>query len=108
MIISLIIGKIFKKCVHGLCTELLEKEEELNDLDRGSGDGDCGTTFKLGAEGQYRCGLIYSRQRTHPLFYTIAILNGIDTIPWDTPSLALLALSEFVEKNMGGTSGAVS
>ena len=33
--------------------ELIAAEDELNQLDRGSGDGDCGTTMKSGAEGLY-------------------------------------------------------
>eukprot|EP00118_Oscarella_pearsei_P017866 m.179785 g.179785 ORF g.179785 m.179785 type:complete len:156 (+) comp39230_c1_seq10:1879-2346(+) len=31
---------------------LLSKEEALNELDRGAGDGDCGTTFREGAQGK--------------------------------------------------------
>lgn len=34
----------------GACKAICEKEGELNDLDSGCGDGDCGTTLKRGAE----------------------------------------------------------
>ena len=46
-------GQIFKRCVVRLCNELIKKEEELNELDRRSGDGDCGSTLRLGAEGRH-------------------------------------------------------
>lgn len=34
------------------CKAIIEKEEYINDLDRGCGDGDCGTTMKHLAEGK--------------------------------------------------------
>ena len=40
-----------RECVAGVCSALISKEEMLNELDRGSGDGDCGSTFKAGATG---------------------------------------------------------
>ena len=43
-----------KECVEKVCSALVAAEEELNELDRGSGDGDCGSTFKSGAEGEHR------------------------------------------------------
>lgn len=36
-----------------VCEALIGEEERLNELDRGSGDGDCGTTLKAGALGKY-------------------------------------------------------
>ena len=45
------VGGILKKCVVGVCEALVCEEEKLNELDRGSGDGDCGTTLKAGALG---------------------------------------------------------
>ena len=50
MIISLS-GVCLKSCVGGVCSTLIAKEEELNELDRGSGDGDCGSTLKAGVAG---------------------------------------------------------
>ena len=40
-----------RKCVESVCDALVASEEELNDLDRVSGDGDCGTTFNSGCTG---------------------------------------------------------
>lgn len=40
-----------RACIQNVCRELILSEEELNQLDRGSGDGDCGSTLKSGAEG---------------------------------------------------------
>lgn len=40
-----------KCCVTAVCEALLAHEEELNALDRGSGDGDCGSTLRAGVEG---------------------------------------------------------
>ena len=38
-----------------VCECLASNEERLNDLDRGSGDGDCGTTLKAGSTGKALC-----------------------------------------------------
>ncbi len=40
-----------KRCVCLVCEALLSHEDELNSLDRASGDGDCGSTLRAGAEG---------------------------------------------------------
>lgn len=45
-------GRALEGCVHAMCEVLIKSEEELNSLDRGSGDGDCGSTFRAGAEGE--------------------------------------------------------
>ena len=45
-------GILLRKCVAGVCSALIAKEEELNELDRGSGDGDCGSTLKAGVTGE--------------------------------------------------------
>ena len=42
-----------KQCAEKVCSALVAAEEELNELDRGSGDGDCGSTFKSGADGKF-------------------------------------------------------
>jgi len=38
--------------VGGVCEAWMQEEEKLNSLDRGSGDGDCGSTLKAGAIGR--------------------------------------------------------
>ena len=35
----------------GVCEAWISEEETLNSLDRGSGDGECGSTLKAGALG---------------------------------------------------------
>ena len=37
---------LFKECLKKASEAIIEKENFLNDLDRGCGDGDCGTTLK--------------------------------------------------------------
>ena len=44
-------GLCLQNCVGGVCSALIAKEEQLNELDRGSGDGDCGSTLKAGVAG---------------------------------------------------------
>ena len=46
------IGLCLQSCVGGVCSALIAKEEQLNELDRGSGDGDCGSTLKAGVVGK--------------------------------------------------------
>ena len=41
-----------RKCLSSICLALISAEDELNQLDRGGGDGDCGSTLKAGAEGK--------------------------------------------------------
>lgn len=43
---------IFKKSLINACTAIIHNEETLNNLDRGCGDGDCGSTHKLLANGK--------------------------------------------------------
>ena len=45
-------GRILKRCVEKVCAVLVARKEELNELDRGGGDGDCGNTLKAGADGK--------------------------------------------------------
>ena len=35
-----------------VCHDLQASAEKLNELDRGAGDGDCGSTLKTGADGK--------------------------------------------------------
>ena len=41
-----------RSCVAEVCEVLIRNEERLNDLDRGSGDGDCGSTMTAGSTGE--------------------------------------------------------
>lgn len=42
---------ILKQCLKSACESLIEKESFINDLDRGCGDGDCGSTLSRLANG---------------------------------------------------------
>ena len=44
-----------RKSLESICEALISSEGLLNELDRQSGDGDCGTTHKAGATGM--CGV---------------------------------------------------
>lgn len=41
-----------RKALERICVTLLEKQEELNSLDRAAGDGDCGNTHAQAARGE--------------------------------------------------------
>jgi len=43
---------VLKACTEQICKSLVDNEALLNELDRGSGDGDCGSTLKSGAQGE--------------------------------------------------------
>jgi dihydroxyacetone kinase len=46
---------VTKLCLRNACMAIIEKEAHLNELDRGCGDGDCGSTLKRLADGaRYR------------------------------------------------------
>lgn len=79
------VGVIMVSCVKAVCEALIRHEEELNALDRGSGDGDCGSTLRAGAEGLQR---------------------AISQVAWDEPREALLSMANAVGV-MGGSSGAI-
>jgi dihydroxyacetone kinase len=79
-------GIFLRKCLKGICKLFVEKESMLNDLDRSSGDGDCGTTLKNGAS---------------------SLLAQVDLIQWDIPKKALMEMASITSKEMGGTSGAL-
>lgn len=44
-----------RKALERVCSTLLEKQEELNSLDRAAGDGDCGNTHAQAARGRKQC-----------------------------------------------------
>lgn len=43
---------LLKQCLQNACKKIIENEEIINSLDRGCGDGDCGSTHRHLAEGQ--------------------------------------------------------
>jgi len=43
--------RLIKLCLKNACVAVIEKEAYLNELDRGCGDGDCGSTLKRFANG---------------------------------------------------------
>lgn len=46
--------RLMKSCLENACQAIIEKEAYLNELDRGCGDGDCGSTLKRLADGTGR------------------------------------------------------
>ena len=101
-------------CVAEVCEVLMDNEERLNELDRGSGDGDCGSTMRAGCIGetQPHCIRIQTQKPFSKLYFLLlvraAIKERLSFIDWDNPREALLSLARLVENHMGGTSGAVS
>ncbi|XP_053971250.1 triokinase/FMN cyclase-like isoform X1 [Hylaeus volcanicus] len=77
---------LLKQCLKNACESIIEKETLINDLDRGCGDGDCGTTLKR---------LAYE------------ILQGLDNYYLSHPSSVFSELAHIAEEQMGGTSGAL-
>ncbi|KAG8271310.1 triokinase/FMN cyclase-like isoform X2 [Homalodisca vitripennis] len=75
-----------KQCLKTVAEALKSNEHTLNELDKGCGDGDTGSTLKRMAD---------------------AILQDVDEIPARAPQLCFLRLSKLAEEVMGGTSGAL-
>lgn len=58
MLFLLLLGPlspVLHKVLVRVCSTLLEKQEELNSLDRAAGDGDCGYTHSQAAKGKSNC-----------------------------------------------------
>lgn len=79
--------QVYSRVLGYVCRSLLSLEDELNDLDRAAGDGDCGSTHARAAH---------------------AIQEWISSgqLP-SQPSRFLAALSHVLLEKMGGTSGAL-
>uniref|UniRef100_A0A4W5MI78 DhaL domain-containing protein n=1 Tax=Hucho hucho TaxID=62062 RepID=A0A4W5MI78_9TELE len=77
-----------RKALEAVCSSLLQRQEELNSLDRASGDGDCGNTHAQAAKA------IQEWLQSH-------IVPGC-------PGKLLSTLAGLVQERMGGSSGAVS
>lgn len=109
---------VVRPILEGICKTLLQRREELNALDRAAGDGDCGSTHALAANGKtHLCTrwLHGLRLLCHHIFKcSSGILSApaiqewmqTSTIPGN-PCLLLTALAGLLEGKMGGSSGAV-
>ncbi|KAI9524323.1 hypothetical protein NQZ68_018005 [Dissostichus eleginoides] len=81
------LSPVMRKALVKVCTTLLEKQEELNALDRASGDGDCGNTHAQAAK---------------------AIQEWLqDHVVPGCPGQLLSVLAGLVQEKMGGSSGAL-
>lgn len=81
------LSPVMHKALEKICSTLLEKQEELNSLDRASGDGDCGNTHAQAAKA------IQEWLHEH-------VVPGC-------PGQLLLVLAGLVQEKMGGSSGAL-
>nr|XP_057922041.1 triokinase/FMN cyclase [Doryrhamphus excisus] len=78
---------VLRAVLQRVCSTLLEKQEELNSLDRASGDGDCGNTHAQAA-------------RAIQVWLQSHVVPGC-------PGQLLSALAKLVQEGMGGSSGAL-
>lgn len=62
-------GKMMRLCVAEVCEALMDNEERLNELDRGSGDGDCGSTMKAGCTGETQPHCMWIQNFLQNLFF---------------------------------------
>lgn len=79
-------GIAAEKAIKRIATELMAIEDELTKYDTAVGDGDCGTTIRMGAE---------------------ALLKDVETYPVDNAAELARAIGETIRQSMGGTSGAL-
>uniref|UniRef100_A0A3P8T2Y9 Triokinase/FMN cyclase n=1 Tax=Amphiprion percula TaxID=161767 RepID=A0A3P8T2Y9_AMPPE len=77
------LSPVMRKALEKICSTLLEKQEELNSLDRAAGDGDCGNTHAQAAR----------------------VAPG-HVVP-GCPGRLLSILAGLLEEKMGGSSGAL-
>ncbi|XP_035531505.1 triokinase/FMN cyclase [Morone saxatilis] len=81
------LSPVMRKALEKVCSTLLEKQEELNSLDRAGGDGDCGNTHAQAAR---------------------AIQEWLqDHVVPGCPGRLLSVLAGLVQEKMGGSSGAL-
>ncbi|XP_029615570.1 triokinase/FMN cyclase [Salmo trutta] len=81
------LSDVMRKALEAVCSSLLQRQEELNSLDRASGDGDCGNTHAQAAKA------IQEWLQSH-------IVPGC-------PGQLLSTLAGLVQERMGGSSGAL-
>ncbi|XP_017883395.1 triokinase/FMN cyclase-like isoform X3 [Ceratina calcarata] len=75
---------LMQRCVRSACEALIREEDRLNDLDRGCGDGDTGSTLK--------------RLATE-------VLRKFNELQFSHPSAVFSELANIAEERMGGASG---
>ncbi|XP_030636245.1 triokinase/FMN cyclase [Chanos chanos] len=81
------LSDVMRKVLESVCKTLLQRQEELNALDRAAGDGDCGNTHALAVQA------IQEWLQGH-------VVPGC-------PGQLLSILAGLVEERMGGSSGAL-
>lgn len=81
------LSPVMRKALEKICSTLLEKQEDLNSLDRASGDGDCGNTHAQAA-------------RAIQEWLQSRVVPGC-------PGQLLSILAGLVQEKMGGSSGAL-
>ncbi|XP_048826989.1 triokinase/FMN cyclase [Brienomyrus brachyistius] len=81
------LSAVTRRVLEAVCTTLLNQQEELNTLDRASGDGDCGNTHARAARA------VQEWIHSH-------VIPGC-------PGKVLSALAGLVQEHMGGSSGAL-
>ncbi|XP_013866047.1 triokinase/FMN cyclase [Austrofundulus limnaeus] len=81
------LSPVMRTALDKICCVLLEKQEELNSLDRAAGDGDCGNTHAQAA-------------RAVQEWLAAHVVPGC-------PGRLLLVLGGLVQEKMGGSSGAL-
>ncbi|XP_054270997.1 triokinase/FMN cyclase-like isoform X2 [Macrosteles quadrilineatus] len=79
-------AEVLRKCLQVSAKALVTNEQKLNELDKGCGDGDTGSTLRRMAD---------------------AILQNLDQLPVRYPQQCFTLLSKMAEDVMGGTSGAL-
>ncbi|KFD51442.1 hypothetical protein M514_07655 [Trichuris suis] len=81
-------ANVIGKALTGVCSAIIANEQTLNELDSSSGDGDCGSTLKMGAtvlREQYSSGALHV----------------------SAPSVLLGEIAKLFEQKVGGTTGAL-
>uniref|UniRef100_A0A7N6BYD5 Triokinase/FMN cyclase n=1 Tax=Anabas testudineus TaxID=64144 RepID=A0A7N6BYD5_ANATE len=81
------LSPVMRQVLQMICSTLLDKQEELNSLDRAAGDGDCGNTHAQAAK------VIQEWLQDH-------VIPGC-------PGQLLSVLARLVQEKMGGSSGAL-
>ncbi|XP_056156247.1 triokinase/FMN cyclase [Lampris incognitus] len=81
------LSPVMRRALERVCSTLLQRQEELNSLDRASGDGDCGNTHAQAAKA------IQEWLQSH-------------AVP-GCPGRLLSVLAGLVQEKMGGSSGAL-
>ncbi|RXG61062.1 Triokinase/FMN cyclase [Armadillidium vulgare] len=69
-------GNLLKQCVITSCQTLISIKEKLNEYDRGSGDGDCGSTHSRGASAILQDLQLFDFQYPADIFQRLAIICG--------------------------------